>query len=123
MDFKHGANAYSNRGCRCEVCTTGHRDRCREHRARRRAGLVDGRVVDPAIKHGAATYTNHGCRCEVCRSDWNTMLREHRKGPQRIGTHGESGYRRGCRCDTCRSANRERNRAYWARRREREAMG
>jgi hypothetical protein len=69
-DFVHGAFAYGNGRCRCDICLAGHRDRIREARQARHAArvLVDGRLVaTTAERHGVeSTYTNHGCRCQPC---------------------------------------------------------
>lgn len=41
----HGtATAYSNGGCRCDLCKAANRERCADYRRRRRAGFRPGEV-------------------------------------------------------------------------------
>lgn len=61
----HGGsgNGYSNRGCRCELCTKANRERCKKRSIARSAEVKDPN--DP--RHGKASfYINHGCRCQPC---------------------------------------------------------
>jgi hypothetical protein len=61
---KHGASAYRNGYCRCQVCTDDNTARARRERVARRQRLAADRSLVP---HGDAhTYTNWGCRCEPC---------------------------------------------------------
>lgn len=82
MVFEHGAHAYTNHKCRCEVCTGAWRVYTRELRARRRAALIDGCVNEEHIKHNAATYANYGCRCEVCTGAKTAATRQARQRRQ-----------------------------------------
>jgi hypothetical protein len=36
-EFEHGPSAYTNWGCRCEICTEANKARCREYQTRRQA--------------------------------------------------------------------------------------
>jgi hypothetical protein len=71
-DAPHGkATAYSNYGCRCELCATAWCAAIKAKRLERRAARVvdpDGFLVTTAnVRHGVpATYTNWGCQCRPC---------------------------------------------------------
>lgn len=66
---KHGETGYGNYGCRCTVCVSAWRDRCRvsyeAERVRIEQRRSDG-VTPP--EHGVNGYRSWGCRCEVCVS-------------------------------------------------------
>jgi hypothetical protein len=71
MTIKHGASAYRNHACRCEVCATGHRERMADNKRRRRQArvFINGQWIAPLPdeQHGRySTYTNHSCRCDRC---------------------------------------------------------
>jgi len=61
---KHGASAYRNGRCLCEICTEDHRAR----HARENASRVARLAADPSLApHGSRqTYVNWGCRCAAC---------------------------------------------------------
>lgn len=85
---EHGLSAYSNDGCRCDVCRAANATYKREKRraarlraqaftttldpAERGRGLARvtrpfDRYVVPGVKHGsAASYDGRGCRCVPC---------------------------------------------------------
>ena len=64
--FTHGASAYANGMCRCDICRKEasqrkHRDTLRRYADRPKDPL------DP--RHGTPSfYVNHGCRCTPCRA-------------------------------------------------------
>ncbi len=56
----HGSAAtYNHRGCRCEKCKAGHRERAVEYRRIPRTW--------PAWAHGRNTTYGCGCRCKSCK--------------------------------------------------------
>ena len=64
--MKHGASAYRDGRCRCEVCTGDSTDRSRVERAARKQRLRANPNLAP---HGTvSTYKNWGCRCDLCRT-------------------------------------------------------
>jgi hypothetical protein len=62
--MKHGASAYRNSYCRCQVCRDDTAARTRRERAARKEWLA----ADPSLApHGNVyTYNNWGCRCGLC---------------------------------------------------------
>ncbi len=102
-DFKHGIGAYSNRGCRCTVCSEAARKK-REDEMKRLFGTEPPR-------HGTnRAYSVYGCRCKICvsaniksRGEYKSKLDG--KEPPKHGLTGYSVYR--CRCDICVSARNE----------------
>lgn len=55
-------SAYTNRGCRCQVC----RQEAVAYVRRRRAARLSAPIPDSV--HGTDNgYTNYACRCEQCR--------------------------------------------------------
>lgn len=68
----HNASAYSNWGCRCEVCRESEAARRRALVARRRT-----RANIPPELHGLyTTYNNWLCRCTPCRAAWAAYRRD-----------------------------------------------
>jgi len=59
--FKHGIGAYSNRGCRCDVCKSAAKDKRKKEKDR-----LSG--SEPP-EHGTnRAYCVYGCRCGICVS-------------------------------------------------------
>jgi hypothetical protein len=93
----HGVTRYQA-GCRCEVCTTAHRERMRGWATR---------VAGSPPEHGTVNaYTNYGCRCGPCKaaqSEENRRQYEKRKARSDQAPHGTvSAYTNwGCRCLDC----------------------
>jgi len=105
-DFKHGISAYSNRGCRCDVCVSAKSEATRERRARLRG-------KEPPEHGTSSSYSIYGCRCEICiearkKSRGEYKKRLYGKEPSKHGLTGYSIY--GCRCDVCVSARKESDR-------------
>ena len=75
----HGVHStYRNRGCRCELCSTAHRQRVARDRTRRHERTEANGGIAPTSTHGTNTYGNWRCRCEVCVTAWNTRIRGYR---------------------------------------------
>ena len=72
--MKHNAWTYRDSLCRCETCTTDHRDRVQRETRARRERLAAGTA--PPFEHGATAYTNWGCRCETCTEANKARCRE-----------------------------------------------
>lgn len=74
MSFLHGASAYRNSLCRCDVCTAAHRVRHQEE------SEVARKKNPQEIKHGSATcYNYYGCRCTECREAKAKAYREYKE--------------------------------------------
>lgn len=71
----HGTvNAYTNWGCRCDLCRTAHSVASYDARVRRFYQLTTDPTVAP---HGvASTYGNWGCRCGDCTAAWAKDARD-----------------------------------------------
>ena len=79
-DFVHGRSAYSNRGCRCEVCRAAVVEYSREWRSRWHLDEDDSR-------HGSINgYVNYRCRCVACRAAKAAYMRERRRRAARRAT-------------------------------------
>lgn len=64
LDRPHGHPTVYARGCRCDECRNGERDRIREWRSTRQWKLAD---ADP--RHGTTNgYFNLRCRCADCKA-------------------------------------------------------
>jgi hypothetical protein len=58
---EHGLSAYSNRGCRCDVCKAAKAESRRKRNHRNPNGVI--------AKHGTISrYSNNKCRCDECRA-------------------------------------------------------
>lgn len=69
MTFTHGASAYANSLCRCDICREANTRRNMTARAERLAArvVVDGRLTAVGATHGLlSSYVNWGCRCATC---------------------------------------------------------
>ena len=86
MTFKHGASAYKNHRCRCEICREANTAKLAAWRARQPAG---------EFTHGVSGYTNHRCRCEVCTEAHRAYNRAHYQASKRRHDdhHGRVGKR------------------------------
>lgn len=68
--FTHGASAYANGMCRCDICTKANTTRQHLATLKRYADRPKD-PLDP--RHGTASfYVNHGCRCIPCRTAGST---------------------------------------------------
>lgn len=101
----------------CEACREAELERNRKHGPFR-----------PAVCGTPSGYNRHLKRreqaCDACRKAHNTAVveRRWRNASRPDIPHGHSGYVNwNCRCEVCRTAKNEAHRAYWARRRLREA--
>lgn len=63
--MKHGASAYRNGRCRCDVCRAANTHLQAELREKRQRRLL---LDSTAAEHGtASTYANWKCRCDDCK--------------------------------------------------------
>jgi hypothetical protein len=75
---QHGASAYRNSQCRCEICRKDATDQAkRERHARRERTAANGGVA-PVEVHNGNTYKNWGCKCEACSADHARQLTRYR---------------------------------------------
>ena len=112
--FKHGAAAYKNWGCRCEVCT--------DAKAEQRGSSFRMKDRGSNAPHGTyGRYHKGRCRCDACRAAnarRGRELRRDRKARRAAAQfkHGASAYCNwGCRCETCTAAFAERQRPAYQR--------
>lgn len=82
----HGpASTYTNWSCRCEACTTAHRE------AMRRQSEARLSAPPSSIPHGTRSgYQNWGCRCEECLEASRQYGHERRAARELDGTQKES---------------------------------
>jgi hypothetical protein len=78
--MKHGAAAYRDGRCRCQICADDHRDRAWRENQVRRERLEAGTA--PPFRHGFGGYSNWGCRCDVCTKANAAHSREQRTNQQ-----------------------------------------
>lgn len=86
-DPRHGTlNAYSNLGCRCDLCRDNHSAYMVPlQRERRAGGLPEG-----DHRHGTDNgYSNYGCRCQACVDARAAMSYFRRHGVERPSGENE----------------------------------
>lgn len=66
--IKHGTQGgYTNRGCRCDLCTEANR-LAGERQRRRNGARPMGEYLADVTHHGWSRYKKGGCRCAICKA-------------------------------------------------------
>ncbi len=70
----HGASAYGNGRCRCDVCRAAFASWFRQRRQ-----YLRGQPLPSSVAHGTGkAYQYYGCRCAQCRAANAQISREYR---------------------------------------------
>lgn len=65
-EVEHGLGAYTNWGCRCEICKESLASSMRTSRKWRIEQTRLNGGIAPKEDHNLSTYVNWGCKCDDC---------------------------------------------------------